>query len=283
MQDLMEKTITLALATGHKRFSTSLSKLVENYAELLASQGLLKTAMVYLKLLGSDEHSQELAILRDRIACSTEGRSKLTSLNFVFRYSVFHWFEVFFIHFFRSIYFFAMMWPHIVELNGLCILVGACACWKVLAISHLAPLIPFNTVTKLFFILLCLMFLIVIYYQISRYFIQLLASLPCNNLEPLSRTCTSKICIATLYYPLFFPYLCLTFRCCLHVNEVFLGLNLVYRFNSSFSMYAVNIHIWTCRTCLLFRLFVSRVKSLFFMLLSWNIGNYTWILYHSIY
>jgi len=95
MQDLMEKTITLALATGHKRFSASLSKLVENYAELLASQGLLKTAMVYLKLLGSDEHSQELAILRDRIACSTEGRSKLTSLNFVFCYSVFHWFEVF--------------------------------------------------------------------------------------------------------------------------------------------------------------------------------------------
>jgi len=72
LQDLMEKTITLALATGHKRFSASLSKLVENYAELLASQGLLKTAMEYLKLLGSDEHSQELAILRDRIACSTE-------------------------------------------------------------------------------------------------------------------------------------------------------------------------------------------------------------------
>ncbi|GJN10809.1 hypothetical protein PR202_ga28936 [Eleusine coracana subsp. coracana] len=72
LQDLMEKTITLALATGHKRFSASLSKLVENYAELLASQGLLKTAMEYLKLLGSDEHSHDLAILRDRIACSTE-------------------------------------------------------------------------------------------------------------------------------------------------------------------------------------------------------------------
>ncbi|ONM60299.1 Protein transport protein SEC31 homolog B [Zea mays] len=72
LQDLMEKTITLALATGHKRFSSSLSKLVENYAELLASQGLLKTAMEYLKLLGSDEHSNELAILRDRIACSME-------------------------------------------------------------------------------------------------------------------------------------------------------------------------------------------------------------------
>ncbi|XP_051213974.1 protein transport protein SEC31 homolog B [Lolium perenne] len=72
LQDLMEKTITLALATGHKSFSASLSKLVENYAELLASQGLLKTAMEYLKLLGSDEHSHELAILRDRIAYSTE-------------------------------------------------------------------------------------------------------------------------------------------------------------------------------------------------------------------
>jgi hypothetical protein len=118
----------------------------------------------------------------------------------------------------------------------------------------------------LFFILLCLMFLIAIYYQISHYFIQILASLPCNNLEPLSRTCTSKICIATLYYP-FFPYLCLTFRCCLHVNEVFLGLNLVYRFNSSFSMYT-EYYIWTCSNFLLFRLFVSRVKSLFFMLLS---------------
>lgn len=81
----MEKTITLALATGHKRFSASLSKLVENYAELLASQGLLKTAMEYLKLLGSDEHSHELAILRDRIALSTEGWHKLIeSLDLVF-------------------------------------------------------------------------------------------------------------------------------------------------------------------------------------------------------
>lgn len=72
MQDLMEKTIILTLATGHKRFSTPLSKLVENYAELLASQGLLTTAMEYLKLLGSEESSHELAILRDRIALSTD-------------------------------------------------------------------------------------------------------------------------------------------------------------------------------------------------------------------
>jgi len=86
LQDLMEKTITLALATGHKRFSASLSKLVENYAELLASQGLLKTAMEYLKLLGSDEHSHELAILRDRIAFSTQesdaARSSAPQINY---------------------------------------------------------------------------------------------------------------------------------------------------------------------------------------------------------
>ncbi|KAF3951596.1 hypothetical protein CMV_022772 [Castanea mollissima] len=72
LQDLMEKTIVLALATGRKRFSASLCKLVEKYAEILASQGLLTTAMVYLKLLGSDELSPELVILRDRIALATE-------------------------------------------------------------------------------------------------------------------------------------------------------------------------------------------------------------------
>ncbi|RWW67334.1 hypothetical protein BHE74_00025224 [Ensete ventricosum] len=73
LQDLMEKTIVLTLATGHKRFSASLSKLVENYAELLANQGLLTTAVEYLKLLGSEEPSHELAILRDRIALAAEG------------------------------------------------------------------------------------------------------------------------------------------------------------------------------------------------------------------
>lgn len=72
LQELMEKTIVLALASGQKRFSASLCKLVEKYAEILASQGLLTTAMEYLKLLGSDELSPELVILRDRIALSTE-------------------------------------------------------------------------------------------------------------------------------------------------------------------------------------------------------------------
>ncbi|KAJ3683814.1 hypothetical protein LUZ60_014041 [Juncus effusus] len=81
LQDLMEKTITLALATGQKKFSASLSKLVENYAELLASQGLLSTAMEYLKLLGTEDSSNELAVLRERIAYSAE-IEKVTSGSF---------------------------------------------------------------------------------------------------------------------------------------------------------------------------------------------------------
>ncbi|KAK9056092.1 hypothetical protein SSX86_027180 [Deinandra increscens subsp. villosa] len=72
LQDLMEKTVVLALATGQKRFSASLCKLVEKYAEILASQGLLTTAMEYLKLMGTEDISPELSILRDRIALSSE-------------------------------------------------------------------------------------------------------------------------------------------------------------------------------------------------------------------
>ena len=68
----MEKTIVLALATGQKQFSSSLCKLVEKYTEILASQGLLTTAMEYLKLLGTDQMTPELLILQDRIALSTE-------------------------------------------------------------------------------------------------------------------------------------------------------------------------------------------------------------------
>ncbi|XP_023523553.1 protein transport protein SEC31 homolog B-like [Cucurbita pepo subsp. pepo] len=72
LQDLMEKTIVLALATGQKRFSVTLCKLVEKYAEILASQGQLTTALEYIKLLGSEELTPELVILRDRISLSTE-------------------------------------------------------------------------------------------------------------------------------------------------------------------------------------------------------------------
>ncbi|KAJ9558124.1 hypothetical protein OSB04_012738 [Centaurea solstitialis] len=72
LQDLMEKTVVLALATGQKRFSASLCKLVEKYAEILASQGLLSTAMEYLKLIGTEDLSPELVVLRDRIALSSE-------------------------------------------------------------------------------------------------------------------------------------------------------------------------------------------------------------------
>ncbi|KAK4488602.1 hypothetical protein RD792_004368 [Penstemon davidsonii] len=77
LQDLMEKTIVFALATGQKRFSASLCKLVEKYAEILASQGLLTTAMQYLNLLGTEELSTELVILRDRITLSTEPEKEI--------------------------------------------------------------------------------------------------------------------------------------------------------------------------------------------------------------
>lgn len=70
LQDLMEKTIVFALATRPKRLSNSLSKLVEKYAEILASQGQLSTAMKYLKVLATEEQSHELTILQDRISLS---------------------------------------------------------------------------------------------------------------------------------------------------------------------------------------------------------------------
>ncbi|KAI9116702.1 hypothetical protein K1719_012360 [Acacia pycnantha] len=77
LQDLMEKTIVLALATGQKQFSASLCKLVEKYAEILASQGLLTTAMEYIKLLGSAELSPELLVLKDRISLSTQSEKEV--------------------------------------------------------------------------------------------------------------------------------------------------------------------------------------------------------------
>ncbi|OWM78412.1 hypothetical protein CDL15_Pgr016136 [Punica granatum] len=80
LQDLMEKTIVLALASGQKQFSASVCKLVEKYAEILASQGLLTTAMEYLKLLGTDELSPELSILKDRIAFSTEAEIEANNI-----------------------------------------------------------------------------------------------------------------------------------------------------------------------------------------------------------
>ena len=67
----MEKTIVLALATGQKRFSVTLCKFVEKYAEILASQGQLTMALEYVKLCWNMA-SQELVILRDRISLSTE-------------------------------------------------------------------------------------------------------------------------------------------------------------------------------------------------------------------
>jgi hypothetical protein len=69
----MEKSVVLGLATGTKQVSTSLARLVCYYAELLASQGLLSTALEYIKLVPSDDSSPELAALRDRISHSEQG------------------------------------------------------------------------------------------------------------------------------------------------------------------------------------------------------------------
>ena len=80
----MEKTMILAMATGQKRFSASLCKLVEKYAEILASQGLLTTAMEYLNFMGTEELTTELVILRDCIALSTQ--PGIVSLMLIFLY-----------------------------------------------------------------------------------------------------------------------------------------------------------------------------------------------------
>ncbi|KAG7592190.1 WD40 repeat [Arabidopsis thaliana x Arabidopsis arenosa] len=81
VQDLMERTLVLALATGNKRFSVSLRKLFESYAEILASQGLLATAMKFLKFLESGDFSPELSILRNRIALYAEPEAANTSAS----------------------------------------------------------------------------------------------------------------------------------------------------------------------------------------------------------
>ncbi|PWA39647.1 WD40/YVTN repeat-like-containing domain, Ancestral coatomer element 1, Sec16/Sec31 [Artemisia annua] len=72
LQDLMEKTMVLALAMRQQRLSASLCSLIEKYAEILASTGLLSTAMEYLKLVDTENASPELVILRDRIALLSE-------------------------------------------------------------------------------------------------------------------------------------------------------------------------------------------------------------------
>ncbi|GLJ22717.1 hypothetical protein SUGI_0428030 [Cryptomeria japonica] len=79
----MVKIVILALAIGQKQLSPSLSKLVENYVELLSSQGLLSIALEYLKLLGTKESSYELAVLRDRISLSTTGEILFLHLRHV--------------------------------------------------------------------------------------------------------------------------------------------------------------------------------------------------------
>lgn len=68
MQDLMEKIVVLALAKGEKRVTPALSRLVGSYAELLASRGIVASAMEYLSLVSSEESPEDLVILRDRIS-----------------------------------------------------------------------------------------------------------------------------------------------------------------------------------------------------------------------
>jgi protein transport protein SEC31 len=70
LQDIMEKSVILGLATGTKQASPSLAGLVCFYAELLASQGLLSTALEYIKLVPSDDSSPALVELRERISRS---------------------------------------------------------------------------------------------------------------------------------------------------------------------------------------------------------------------
>ncbi|KAH0916308.1 hypothetical protein HID58_030754, partial [Brassica napus] len=81
VQDLMEKTIVLALATENKRFSGSLYKLFESYAEILASQGLIATAIKFLKLLEPGDFSSELSILRERFSQSVYQEPTQTQPN----------------------------------------------------------------------------------------------------------------------------------------------------------------------------------------------------------
>ena len=77
----MEKTVVLALATENKRFSGSLYKLFESYAEILASQGLLATAIKFLKLLEPGDFSSELSILRERFSQSVYQEPTQTQPN----------------------------------------------------------------------------------------------------------------------------------------------------------------------------------------------------------
>ncbi|GKA97108.1 transport protein Sec31 homolog B-like protein isoform X1 [Tanacetum coccineum] len=82
LQDLMEKTVVLALATGQKRFSASLCKLVEKYAEILASQGLL-TTMEYMKLMGNEDLSPELGSAEVLFSRRSDALQALKRYNYV--------------------------------------------------------------------------------------------------------------------------------------------------------------------------------------------------------
>eukprot|EP00898_Chlorokybus_atmophyticus_P008870 jgi/Chlat1/8985/Chrsp94S08270 len=67
LQDIIEKAVVLSTATGRKHAGETMSKLITGYAELLASQGRLVTAMQYLGMVKEDESFDDAAVLKDRI------------------------------------------------------------------------------------------------------------------------------------------------------------------------------------------------------------------------
>lgn len=79
----MEKSVVLGLASGTKQVSASMARLVCYYAELLASQGLLTTALEYLNLSSSDDAPEELKALRDRITQSIQGTQDFCCLTLI--------------------------------------------------------------------------------------------------------------------------------------------------------------------------------------------------------
>ncbi|EFJ32492.1 hypothetical protein SELMODRAFT_230767 [Selaginella moellendorffii] len=71
LQDLVEKSLVLAVAVELKRLTPALAKAVESFCELLASEGLVESAGAYLSLVPG-ELPQSLTILRDRIQRSQQ-------------------------------------------------------------------------------------------------------------------------------------------------------------------------------------------------------------------
>ena len=71
VQDLIEKSVVLGMASGQEGACSRLSGLVTAYGEILASQGYAKVALDYLNMLpGNFGPESEISILKDRICRS---------------------------------------------------------------------------------------------------------------------------------------------------------------------------------------------------------------------